>query len=91
MHIIENIKNYIEEKHKILVIGFFIVFLIVGFFAVNDYGMSTDELAQRKLGNNASKLILNNDRVIHEQINKYHGTGFTFPVNILERIFNLET
>jgi hypothetical protein len=66
--------------------------MIIGIVSVSDYGISTDEVAQRDLGNNALKLITMNDRSIYDRADNWgHGTGFTLPLVILERVFNIES
>ena len=78
MHLVENVKKFFEKRYKLIVLIFFILFLIISFFSVNDYGYSTDETDQKNLGNDAAKLVLENDRSIYGHINKYHGTTFTY-------------
>jgi hypothetical protein len=89
MRFLEVIKNYSEKKYKILVLLFFIIFFVVGIFSVNAYGYSTDEYAQRDLGNLAVKLILKNDNTIFNATSKYHGTSFTIIADIIERTFRI--
>lgn len=89
MCFLEVIKNYSEKKYKIIVSLFFIIFFVVGVFSVNNYGYSTDEYAQKELGNQAVNLILKGDREIYNQVNKYHGTSFTIIANIIERTFHI--
>jgi hypothetical protein len=89
MRYLEIIRDFAERKYKIIISLFFIVFFVIGVFSVGGYGYSTDETDQRELGNQALKLILNSDREIYSQINKYHGTSFTMVANIIERILRI--
>ncbi len=91
MHLVENVKKFFEKRYKLIVLIFFILFLIISFFSVNDYGYSTDETDQKNLGNDAAKLVLENDGTIYKNINKYHGTTFTYLLTIIQRIFNIES
>ena len=72
-----NLKKLIDEKYKIIIISFFIIFFILGMAVLDDYGISWDEQPQRELGQNTLNLILNADQTIYSQENIYHGTAFT--------------
>ncbi len=86
---LERIKKIAENNYRVIVIIFFIAFLIIGLISVGDYGFSTDEGLQYDLGNSAVKLLLNNDRVIYELNNRYHGTAFTLIMTIIQRNFDI--
>ncbi len=90
MHFLENVKNLAEKKYKFIIISFFILFLIIGILIVKDYGYSTDEEYERELGNDASNLVLKNDTSLFGISYMFHGTAFTFPLTIMQKIFNIE-
>ncbi|MGZ5486768.1 MAG: hypothetical protein ACXWFB_12840, partial [Nitrososphaeraceae archaeon] len=83
------ISEKIEKKYKIIVAVFFLVFLVIGLFVLNDYGISTDEIVQHTLGIKTLNLILSGDSSFFKVENKYHGTAFTLIGSIIEKIFNL--
>ncbi len=85
----DKIKDFTDRNHKIIIIIFFSIFLIIGILSVKDYGITWDENSQKNLGISAIKLLLRNDRSIYGHINKYHGTTFTLILTIIERIFNI--
>jgi len=89
MRYLEVFRGYAEKKYKIIVLLFFIIFLIVGVFSVNNYGYTYDEDNQRDLGIQAVDLILKNDQAIYSATNKYHGSSFTIIADIIERTFRI--
>ena len=89
MQLLGSIKDFVEKKHKLIIIIFFLAFLIIGLISVKDYGISTDELAQYTLGHNAIRLMLGNVRDIFNLMNKFHGTAFTITMAVVERALNI--
>ena len=89
MRLISKFYSIIERKYRILLAVFFIVFLAIGLFSLNSYGIAWDEINQQILGNSAIKLLLSNNRVMFDLPNKFHGTSFTIIMTIIERSFNI--
>ncbi len=82
------------------VIGFFLLFFILGCFLFNDYGISFDEPLHRFHGIVSTNYIFEKlmpSQVIsglvplHQFFNKYYGVAFDTPAYMLELLFNINS
>lgn len=83
------IKILIEEKYKILVCLFFMVFLLIGIFIFKDFGMTWDDQAQRDYGVTVIRYVMEGDQELLNIKNKYHGPFFTMLLTVIEKILRL--
>lgn len=83
------IKIFIEEKYKVIVCIFFIVFLIIGISIFTDYSLGIDELTLRGNGLKSVAYILKGDRGLFESNIRYYGPVFEIVLVAIEKIFNL--
>jgi len=86
---IDRIKTFIEQKYKIIVCIFFIVFLIVGISIVKDYGIGIDETSHRGNGLRSVAYVMEGDQSIFDYDIRYYGPVFEILLIIIEKIFNL--
>jgi len=77
------------NRHKT---GFclFLIFLCIGFYIIPDYGISVDELEQRKLGIGTYNYIFHDNRDLFDFRNKTYGVAFQLPLVFLEKLLRLE-
>jgi len=85
----DNIKNLIEKKYKVIICIFFAIYLLVGISIFKDYGISWDETVSRTNGVEAVKYVLTGDQGLFRYSDKYYGTAFEMPLVLLEMILGL--
>lgn len=70
---------------------FFILFLFIGLFIYDDYGLSFDEAVQRSENGyvNYNYILTGNDSVLRNSPEKYHGPAFEIFLVFIEKAFNL--
>ncbi len=83
-----------------IVIGFFLLFFVVGSLVFNDYGVSFDEPLQRFHGIVSTNYLFERflpSRAIagivplHQFFNQYYGVAFDTPAYLLEVLFNIDS
>lgn len=67
----------------------FVVALIVAFLTYKDYGISWDELDQRKIGTLTYNYISNGNTDLFNYTYRWYGTGYELPLIYLEKWFGL--
>jgi len=78
----------VEKKHKIIIIVFFALYLLLGIIIFKDYGISWDEPARRENGIITVKYVLEGDKTLLESTHS-HGTAFEVLLIFLEKILHL--
>jgi hypothetical protein len=78
-----------SKTNKIIVFLFFLAFLVIGLFIVDDYGVSTDEGAVRDREEEVYDFVMaENDLVYYHYT--YHGTAFGLPLVVIEKALKLD-
>ena len=67
----------------------FLITLIITFLTYRDYGISWDETTQREIGRITYDYIFNNSRELFSSHDFYYGSGFEFPLVVLEKLLKL--
>lgn len=63
--------------------------IVVSLFIFKDYGISWDEVAQRKTGTINYNYVFSNDNELLDFYDKDYGVAFELPLIIIEKSFNL--
>ena len=67
------------------------IFLLVGALVVDDYGVSPDEMVQRRVGNEALDYLAGDGELVFAQPHlRYFGMAFEAPLVLAERILGLD-
>lgn len=83
------IKNLIEDKYKIIVCIFFIIFLIVGIAIFKDYGIGIDEPTLRGNGLKSVEYVTEGDQSLFKTNIRYYGPVFEIFLVVIEKILKL--
>ncbi len=100
---LRNFICYLEEKHKFIVVGFFILVGLVGVFIYQDYGISVDEQIQRDHALVSAKYIAeifypplaNSSELVDkpelsEYTHKHYGVAFHLPLLFVEKLLGFD-
>lgn len=80
----------INKNFKLTIFIFFLLYLIIGLFIYNDYGISFDEPYQRSIGLATFNFIFKGDNTLLEnRIYKMYGPIFEIIPSAIEKIFNI--
>jgi hypothetical protein len=83
-------KQQFDKHHKLIITGLFLVYLLVGLFIYNDYGLSWDENLQKQNGHANYNFIFHGDKkTLLERIDKYHGPAFELALVFVEKALSL--
>lgn len=87
-----SIKNQINQKSKICVVVFFVLFLLIGVLIFDDYGIAWDEIFQRQIGEVNFRYILSGDQKLLDPATKdqYYAPSFELFLYFTEKIFHLQ-
>jgi len=85
----DRIKILLEEKYKIIVCLFFVVFLCIGIIVFRDYGISCDEATQRITGIVALKYVVRGDQGLLTYGDRDFGPAFEIFLVAIEASLNL--
>lgn len=83
------IGNLVEQKYKIFVCIFFLLFLLIGIGIYKDYGISRDEPVQRDTGIIALEYVMGENQNLLTYRDKYYGQIFEILLVIVERALHL--
>ena len=78
------LRKQIEPVEVLVVLLFFAAFLAIGLSIYKDYGFSTDEMYQQKLGYDNYFYIHGTNQNLLENTERYHGPLFTLFLTMLE-------
>lgn len=67
----------------------FLLTLVIAFLTYKDYGISWDELDQRKIGTLTYNYITSGDQALFKYAFRQYGTGFELPLIFFEKWFKL--
>lgn len=87
----KNIMRAAEKYQRQLVIGFFAIYLLVGAFIFDDYGVSWDEHAQRYYGAVTYEYVFGGNTELLSDRSRYYGPVFMFLLVVIEELFSLES
>ena len=79
-----------HKNHKIIVVLFFLVFLLIGLSIYTDYGVSWDEGTNRKNGLISFNYIFKGDNSLLTYKDRDYGVAFELLLIFLEKIFRLD-
>ncbi len=83
--------SWIEKSSNLIVVGFFVLFFVVGLSIYKDYGLSWDENSQWKnIGYvNVDFISHHNSDALLNSGDKYHGPAFEIVLIGIEKLFKL--
>jgi hypothetical protein len=84
---IKKINRILDDRHVLIVLAFFIVFLVSGLLLFSDYGVSWDETTQRVWGNEYYDLITRKDPLDDFWQGQYYGPFFQILLAFQEHLF----
>ncbi len=79
-----------RAPHWVLALTVCALFLAVGAAVLDDYGMSTDEITQRRLALVTDKYVSGIDDELLLHWDRFYGVGFELPLLRAERLLGLE-
>jgi len=86
---ITNIQTFVEQHSRTIVIVFFVLFLFLGLFIFDDFGISWDEYIQRYTGLVNFGQYRGYNTAIDTYPDRYYGPIFEVFLIFLEKTFNL--
>src|SRR5688572_10235502 len=79
--------NFIKQYWPGL--SLFLIFVLIGLFSYQNYGVSTDEIGQTDIGTVSYKYVFENDTTLNSFVERDHGVGFELPLIMIEKGLNL--
>lgn len=80
-----------EKKYRWAVVGFFVLFFVLGLWIYDDYGVSWDEFIQRISGYISYRYIAGaDDRLLTFPLTKYYGPVFEIVLVSVEQLFRMD-
>ncbi|MDO8648280.1 MAG: glycosyltransferase family 39 protein [Candidatus Peregrinibacteria bacterium] len=76
---------------RLLVVVFFVLLLLVGVLANDDYGLSWDEKTQYMLGQEALSTVIDGDPWTQEPGRRFHGPVFEIVLTATENVFHVSS
>ncbi|MFC1770695.1 hypothetical protein ACFLZV_02300 [Candidatus Margulisiibacteriota bacterium] len=83
------VKTFLFNKNKLFVLLFFLAYFILGTAIFRDYGVSWDELTQRKYGTVIYRSVIHGTRELDNEYHRYYGPVFEFFNIVLEKLSGL--
>jgi len=84
------IKQHLTKPQKWITAGIFLVFLLVGLFAADDYGIAWDEPNQQEIGKlNFDYMVGKSDSLITYH-DRFYGAAFEWPLFAIQKALHIE-
>lgn len=85
------INNTLAQNKKYIVVGFFALLIIIGFFIYKDYGLSWDETISHMNGQVSLDYISGNNSDLWTYSERYYGTIIEMPFAWAQKVFQIES